>query len=63
MKDLENVLFGHMMHYNHHTELWTAVPRDKISQYFNGELKRKDAHRSKDLDLLLEKVKYVKTSK
>jgi len=29
-------LYDYLMHYNHFTKQWNAIPREKISEYWNN---------------------------
>ena len=30
-------LYNYVFHYNHFTELWSAIPRDKYNQYWDND--------------------------
>jgi hypothetical protein len=34
-------LYNYLFHFNYHTGLWNAIPREKVSDYFNGKYKEK----------------------
>lgn len=51
---MEN-LYNYTFHHNHHTQIWTAIPRGSESQYWNN-MTAPGMLRSKDLSVLMEIV-------
>ena len=41
-KQLKDKLYLYFIHYNHYTNTWNAVKRDKSNQYLNGDLDKED---------------------
>lgn len=42
----KDALYDWLFHYNHYTNLWTAIKRENVDKYFNGELKTPLSSRS-----------------
>lgn len=56
--------YDYLFHFNHHTGLWNAFPRDKMKDYFNGTYKKEDGLLSaKHINLLILAVPKQKTHK
>lgn len=32
----KGAIYGYVFHYNHHRQIWTAIPRDEYVDYWNG---------------------------
>jgi|TARA_R110000868_G_scaffold21878_1_gene90521 hypothetical protein len=45
-------LYSYLFHYNHHTGLWSAIPREKHDEYWN-DAKSKGILRSKSIGTLI----------
>jgi hypothetical protein len=48
-------LYDYLLHYNHHDGLWSAIPRDKVNDYWNDR-KTKGVLKSKDIKTLIELI-------
>ena len=48
-------LYSYLFHYNHHTGLWSAIPREKVNEYWNNN-KTKGVLKSKDIKTLIELI-------
>lgn len=46
-------LYDWMFHYNHFTELWAAIPRDLLANYWNND-DVKGVIKSRDFNTLVE---------
>lgn len=56
--------YDYLFHFNHHTGLWNAFPRDKMKDYFNGTYRKEDGLLSeKHINLLILAVPKQKTHK
>jgi len=54
-------LYNYIFHFNHHTQLWYAIPRDDYREYWN---KSSDKFlRSGDINTLMYKVRLLEKSK
>lgn len=49
---MEN-LYGYVFHYNHYTELWSAIPRELYLQYWTDD-GLEGIIRSKEINTLIE---------
>lgn len=45
-------LYSYVFHYNHFTELWYAIPRDKYTNYWDDKSTEGVLH-AKDVDTLI----------
>jgi len=61
-QDLEQVysnkteaLFDWVFHYNHHTDVWTAIPRDYYVHYWNGRSEERMV-RSRSIQTLVDLI-------
>ena len=50
-----NSLYNHVFHYNHLTELWSAIPRDKLNEYWSN-YETEGVLRAKDFMVLVELI-------
>ena len=50
-------VYNYLFHFNYHTQLWYAIPRDKYKEYFNGDSKQ--FLRSGDINTLMYKVRLL----
>ena len=50
-------LYNYLFHFNYHTQLWYAIPRDKIREYFNEDSKQ--FLKSVDINTLMYKVRLL----
>jgi hypothetical protein len=50
-----NSLYNHVLHYNHLTELWSAIPRDKLNEYWSN-YETEGVLRAKDFMVLIELI-------
>jgi hypothetical protein len=50
-----NSLYNHVFHYNHVTELWSAIPRDKLNEYWSN-YETEGVLRSKEFVVLVELI-------
>jgi hypothetical protein len=50
-----NSLYNHVFHYNHITELWSAIPRDKLNEYWSN-YETEGVLRSKEFVVLVELI-------
>ena len=62
----KDALYDYVFHYNHIGEFWSAIPRDKYSEYWNGQdvegvIKSKDYNII--IELLLKGTEYIKSIK
>lgn len=58
-----NNLYDYIFHYNHYTELWNAIPKDKYTRYWNND-DVEGVLKSKSIDTLVSMiVKNVKINK
>lgn len=58
-----NNLYDYVFHYNHYTELWNAIPKDKYNRYWNND-DVEGVLKSKSIDTLVSMiVKNVKIKK
>ncbi len=48
-----NKLYDWVFHYNHFTELWNAIPRDKYNNYWDND-DLDDVLKSKNINTLIE---------
>lgn len=48
-------LYDYLLHYNHHSGLWNAIPRDKTNEYWNDH-NTKGVLKSKDIKTLIELI-------
>jgi len=48
-------LYNHVFHYNHLTELWSAIPRDKLNEYWSN-YETEGVLRAKDFMVLVELI-------
>jgi len=66
MKEYMSELYGYVFHYNHFTELWNAIPREKYNQYWDND-GTQGVFQSKSIDTLIEMIikgdKFIKTIK
>jgi hypothetical protein len=46
-------LFNYVFHYNPHSQVWSAIPRDEYVNYWNGVLSS-TVIKSKELSVLME---------
>lgn len=51
---MEN-LYNYVLHYNHFTKLWNAIPRDKYTEYWSDR-KTEGILSSKKLETLIELI-------
>jgi hypothetical protein len=45
-------LYSYVFHYNHFTELWYAIPRDKYTKYWDDK-SLEDILNAKEIDTLI----------
>jgi hypothetical protein len=50
-----NSLYNHVFHYNHVTELWSAIPRDKLNEYWSN-YETEGVLRAKEFTVLVELI-------
>lgn len=50
-----NKLYNYVFHYNHYTELWSAIPRELYLQYWTDD-SLKGIKRSSDIKTLMELI-------
>jgi hypothetical protein len=50
-------LYNYLFHFNYHTQLWYAIPRDKSREYFNEDSKQ--FLKSGDINTLIYKVRLL----
>jgi hypothetical protein len=55
-------LFNYYFHYNGHTGLWAAIPRDFVREYWNGDSQDKFIY-SESIDTLIKAVKQKEKKK
>ena len=46
-------LYDYYLHFNHYTDYWNAVKRDKSINYLNGTLSEEEVLKSKDINDLI----------
>lgn len=60
---MEN-LYSYVFHYNHHTKLWSAIPRDVYNDYWSSK-NVKGVISSKKIETLIEMIsrgeEFIKT--
>ena len=49
---MEN-LYDYLLHYSHYDGLWSAIPRDKVNEYWNNR-KTEGVLKSKNIKTLIE---------
>jgi hypothetical protein len=59
MKVRVEFLQGYMFHYNPYVQMWSAMKREHVSEYFNGTIKEEDVVKAPDVNTLLEYLKGV----
>ena len=47
-------LYDYLLHYNHYTQTWFAIPRQNISNYWNGDME--GVLKSKEIKTLIELI-------
>ena len=52
MNEYMSELYNYVLHYNHFTELWNAIPRDKYNQYWDND-ETEGVLQSKSIDTLI----------
>ena len=53
---LNECLWDYGFFYNPYNEYWNAVKREKISDFFNGELKQNEILKNKRINVLVEYI-------
>lgn len=48
-----NNLYKYVFWYNHHEELWYAIPQDQYTYFFSGHLEYKGVLKSKKIETLI----------
>jgi hypothetical protein len=51
---MEN-LYDYLLHYNHYDGLWSAIPREKVNEYWNNR-NTEGVLKSKDIKTLIELI-------
>lgn len=51
-------LYDYVLHYNHYTKLWNAIPRERYNEYWNNP-KVQGVISSKSVKTLIELIKSI----